>query len=307
MKMRIYGFSWVEGKLPSKVASTAVFERIARLAGKQYGEHLGAATKIGEWWAGVLLKVRDSKALTTLKEENGVLLFTAEQLENGKSLAEPNFFVAHESNGRGLYCHHHLSASLLGDFAYYCHHRFKDEVQDRLKNELERATELTGKEEKAIRRSYRGRLALEQILKPGTFDSHVRSLKRVTSLEVNLVSFELKEPLFQPVTMQAKRKRVSLSFPDDAHHGLITDGIAKCRESGMFEKATVVGRDNRGNEQTYKLQSDTQVFGTFDYDSMISSMSIKFDDLDGSIKKSRIIAELLNLGNDQKVRAVINI
>jgi hypothetical protein len=307
MKMRIYGFSWAPDHLPKVVPATAVFERIQQVAGDQFGDYLAAATLEGDWWAGVMLKVRDSKTLTTLKKEQGVLVFTAERLESGESAAEPNFFIAHKSNGHGLYCHHHLSASMVSDFAYYCHHRFK-EIRD---ERFEAATSTSGmtqnQKDKVWKDDYKGRLALEQILKPGTFDAHVKALKKVSKLEANLVSFELKEAIFLPLTLHAKRKKVLLNFDPNAHQGVIADSIADCRGKGMFEKATVVGEDAAGVTQTYRLSHDNQIFGEHDYDTMVAALTLRFDSLADSIRSSAITKMLLKRGDDGNVRKSLGI
>lgn len=306
MRMRILGFSWVPNRLPEKVPATAVFERIQQVAGQQYGDYIAAASPLGEWWAGFLLKIRDSRAMTTLKQQQGVLHFTAEKLADGTSIAEPNFFIAHQSNGHGLYCHHHISASLMGDFGYFCHHRF----QEMRKSNFEAAAaaaHMTVAATKALRKQFRGNLVLEQILKAGSFDAHVKNLKKISKLEANLVSFELKEALFQPLAQYAKRKKVVLSFDPDGHSGLIANSITDCRQQGMFENATVHGEDAAGVEQRYKTSNDAAIFADHDYDTIISSLAIRFDDLDGSIKNSEIIKLLLKLGGHKDVRAALNI
>ncbi len=306
MKMKIYGFSWVPEHLPESVPPTAVFERIKETEGKRFGDYIGAATLIGEWWAGVLLKVRDSKAFTTLRRQNGILVFKAEKLADGSNIAEPNFFIAHTTNGLGLYCHHHLSASLIGDFAYFCHHRFR-EIRDARRKLATSDPDMTEVERKKIMRQYKGRLVLEQILKPGTFDDHVKLLKNVSKFEANLVAFELKQPMFRPITQNARRTKVLLTFDHDANHGLITNSIASSHEAGIFDKATVTGEDAAGMEQTYRTAHDSAVFGEHDYDDMITALTVRFDDLAGSIEKSKITTALIQHGNDKKVRAALGL
>jgi len=259
MKMRVYGFSWHPDHIPQQVPAVSVFERIEQVSGKEFGDYMAAATKVDNWWAGVLLKIRDPKAITKLKEENGVLVVCAEKLEEGERLAETNFFLAHESNGHGLYCHHYMSASLLGDFGYYCGHRFHEIRKKKLEAAVSNPA-LSGNQARKLKKQYSGRLLIEQILKPGTFDAHIKALKQITRVEANLVSFEIKQRLFKPLTTLARRKKIVLGYDNTAPTGVIANAVSESRKDGLIEKATVYGKDNAGGEKIYRTSNDGQVF-----------------------------------------------
>lgn len=305
MKMRVYGFGWVPKDLPPLVPAANVFDRIAAVSGVEFGDRLSAITKIDDWWVGILLKIRNAKAFTKLRRNRGVLTVSSETLPEGEQLAETNFFIAHKSNGHGLYCHHHMSASLLGDFAYYCHHRFTERVRELLAPAL--AATSVESQRRRINAEYKGHLVLEQILKPGSFDAHVSKLKEITELEANLVSYEVKDSDFQPLERSARRKRISIGFDPSAHMGEIARAIVQCRKKGFFEKAKVTGRDAAGHEQIYKTLHDAQVFEEYEYDQMVGSLSVSFDDLPGSIRASEITKRLLALVSDVRVRRALNI
>ena len=293
MKMRVYGFAWHPDHIPADVPAVTVFERIEQVSGQEFGDYMGAATKIGDWWAGVLLKIRDPKAITKLKEENGVLVVSAEKLEEGERLAETNFFLAHESNGHGLYCHHYMSASLLGDFGYYCSHRFHEIRKTKLEAALATNSSMKASQLGKLKKRYAGRLMIEQVLKPGTFDAHIKALKEITRVEANLVSFQIKESFFKPLTTLARRKRVILGYDDQAPAGVIANAVSKSRKEGLIEKATVYGKDNAGGERIYRTSNDSQVFEEYEYADIVSSLTLRFDDMSSSIQNSEITKKLV--------------
>jgi hypothetical protein len=304
MKMRVYGFGWQPDHLPQDLPAVSVFERIETVSGNEFGDYLAAVTKKGEWWAGVLLKIRDPKAITTLRKQNNVLELKAETLKEGERLAEANFFIGHVSNGHGLYCHHYLSASLLGDFGYYCGQRFQEMRNEKMEKALSAATGLNPKK---IRKRHRGRLVIEQILKPGTFDSHVKALKQITKLEANLVTFEVKQKPFQALTTLARRKKVVLGFDPNAPVGVIANGIVESRTKGLIDKALVVGKDKSETERRYRTDNDSQVFDEYDYAEVVSLITLRFNDLANSIGNSEMITRLIGIGSDSKVKALLGI
>ena len=306
MKMRVYGFSWDPARLPTQVPATSVFERIEAVSGKMFGDYMAAVTRVGDWWAGVLLKIRDAKAFTKLKDEKGVLVMSAETLADDEKLAEANFFIGHSSNGHGLYSHHYMSASLMGDFGYFCIQRFQ-EVRKAAKEKAISAPGLSKYKQSKISKGFSGRLMIEQILKPGSFDDHVRALKDINRVEANLVSFEMKESAFRPLTTNARRKKIVLGYDANAPTGLIANALAEARKEGLVEKATVFGHDKAGSEQIYKTAHDNQVFGEYDYDTVVKSLSVRFDDLAASIKNSAVTKMLIDLGEQPKVKKVLGI
>lgn len=304
--MRVFGFSWVPEHLPKALPTSVAFERIAETSGKIARHHLAAATQIDDWWAGVLLKIRDSKSVTKLRDEGGVLTVTAEKLAEGEQLAEPNFFLAHKSNGHGLYCHHYLSSSLIGDFGDFCSRQFAWKVKAK-QVELIAGRDLKPFDKKILLKPVTGRLLIEQVLKPGTFDNHIRALKKIKSLEANLVSFEMKESLFNPLTKSARRKKLVLGYDDNALTGQIAAGIVECHKRGFFERARVEGTDAQGNLQVFRTNNDSHIFDEWEYDTMVETLTVRFNDLAGSIRNSDITKKLLDVANSPAVRKMLGI
>jgi len=306
MKIRVLGFSWVPDFIPQAAPATLAFEQMRLNAGQEIGRYSVAATKDGEWWTGFLLKIRDSRAFTKQRMENGTVVFGAEKLEDGERLAEGNFFVAHESNGHGLYCYHHMSASLLGDFGYVAGRMFHAAVKER-RDALVKEHGPSSKATKAGKKALAGKLLIAQTLRPGTFNAYVKKLKEIYSLEANLVSFEMKKSTFSPLTQFARRKKISLSFDANATMGQIANAITELNSKHEFESATVSGKDQHGYDQTYKLAKDAQVFDEWDYDEMVMTGDIRFNDIPGSIASSPIIAKLKDAISQANIRTMLGI
>jgi hypothetical protein len=306
MKIRVLGFSWVPEFIPKAAPAILAFEQMQRNAGQEIGRYSVAAMKDGEWWTGFLLKIRDSRAFTKQRLENGTVVFGAERLEDGEKLAEGNFFVAHESNGHGLYCYHHMSASLLGDFGYVAGRMFSVAVKN-LRDALVKEHGPSSKETKAGKKALAGKLIIAQTLRPGTFNDYVRKLKEIYTLEANLVSFEMKKKTFVTFNKFARRKKISLSFDSNAPMGQIANAIADLNSNHEFENATVSGKDQYGYDQTYKLAKDAQVFDEWDYDEMVVSGDIRFNDIPGSIAASPIIAKLKDAISQPNTRKMLGI
>lgn len=305
MKMRVLGFSWNEKSLPAAVPAVTVFERIEAVSGVEFKDQIGAVTTMGNWWAGVIVKIRDAKSFTKMRKEKGVVVVSTEELKEGEHLAEANFFLAHKSNGHGLYSYHYRSSALLTDFANFCARRFQEVAKERRDLALKEPIALTQKQKKAIRKEFNGKLLIEQIVKPGGFAQRIKTLQRINRLEANLVSFELKNRRFKPLSTYAKRSKIIMSFGLNAPMGVVASAIEDSMD--IFSDAKVIGEDIGGLEQVYKMFHDAQVFEEYDYDESMREMELRFDALPDFIKCSPVIAKMHMLASMPSTQKMLGI
>jgi len=304
--MSVLGFSWNPQYLPAGMKAVQVFDKMSAAPGDFGTKYSYGAVKIGEHWAGYLIKVRDSRAFTKKIKKDGTIIFGPETLDANEELAEGNFFVAHESNGHGLYCYHYSSASLLGDFGYVAGRIFSGLLRTE-KMKVREGFKGAPKMLKDRLKTLKGSLVIEQILKPGSFNAHVKNLKEVHTLEANLVSFEMKKNIFLPLTTNARRKKISLTFDPHSPMGLLADTITKINSANGFETAAVTGIDESGSEQQYKTVNDKHIFDQWDYDQMVSVGEIKFNDIEGSLQRAPIVVRLLKTISQPNIKRMLNI
>ncbi len=301
MKIRVFGFAWELKPLVHGVSAADAFDVLAKSPqGMVFQNYLAAATKSGEWWCGVVLKGRDSREITKTRNENGVLVFCAERLAEGETHAEANFFIAHESNGNGLYCHHHLAATMRNDFAWIVGKNYQAALKLK-RQEVEVTLGKYSQEAKRKKKHLKGLLFLNQILKPGTFKQYVETLKRISVFEAGIVSFETNSKLFQPLERHAKKRRVRLILDPTAPTSEITASICGMLEAKEIESGHVEGKDSLGVQQSYHFFKDPSIFAEWDFDDTIQSVVVRFDDISGSITSAEPIKRLLALTKDDSV------
>jgi hypothetical protein len=306
MKIRVFGFEPNIDKLPDAIPPTSGFEWLVRNSGKPLSKTLtAAATKTGGFYAGVLLKARDSVSFTKMVKEGGISKLRAEKLQEGEQLAEVNFFIAHGKTGRGLYAHHHRSASLTSDFGWVVARAFRTEAKSILQALLKQDG-LTEKEKKKLRQSHHGRFWLAQLLNEGTLKQFLKGLKRVSSFEAAFTSFDLEEDVFDPLSKKAKRKLVKFQFPPDVTLADLDDDIEEAAESKELDDFWVDGVDRKNRAAEFHKKKNVEIFGEYDYDDLLGDLELSFDDWPRSITGAEAVKKLLAIAAGRGVSGILS-
>lgn len=314
MKLRVFGFTFDKTVLPEAMSAPEVFDLMQSTPGTYYSKRFQCGTKRiktmhkgveEDWWAGILLRVRDAKSFMKLAEENGKLRITAESLGDNEKLAEVNFFIAHPQTGSGLFTYHHQAAS-LGNFRWLCYKIFNDERKKRI-SAINNDKDLKSKEKRQRIASLRGKLSLSQLCREEGFTDLIKKLKSVKSFEVKLTTVKTKERLFRGIAEKAVSETLCFNFPTDIDVANLSDAIGKVVDEDDVDSASVSGTNaTTGESERFKLENNYMVFDEMDYD---ESMNLQLDlsDWGNSIESSLLIEKLLKVACGRSTRQLLTV
>ncbi|MDQ8201493.1 hypothetical protein [Pelagicoccus sp. SDUM812003] len=306
MKTKVYGFKFKNDIVPRAMNITDLYGFMSANAGAKLGKlYQYGATKVTfegkdgpmEWWAGMILKVRDSKAFTKLTESDGKTTLTAEILAENEKLVELTYFIAHPETGSGLLAHHYHGTSITS-FAVICRKLFAAEA--RLQKEAA-VSGKTKKEAKEIAQDYKGTLSLIQLCNDTDLKDLVKGLKRVSSFELRLATLETKETFLRGIVEKASNEIIKLTFPPDSDIEELADSAVELSNAQEVAEVIVSGYDSNKNRRQFFKDKNPLVFNEFDYDESIKDLVLDLDDWPKSIGGSEVVSKLAAMASGESV------
>ena len=299
MNVKVYGFN-IDTKLPSGISRTCVYEYMAQTCGSTLGKFyrygakkLNDGSEHGEWWAGIILKVRDSKAFTKLVEgEDGKAVLTAETLAENEKLVEISYFVAHPQTGSGLMAHHYQATSLWG-FSGICQRLFVPCQKAAKAAALAAATGLTKKQKKELRLLYKTKFKLGQLCNDTDLKTLVKQLNRVSTFELRLSTVRTKERFLRGIAEKADSEIIKLVFPADESVADLADDAEKLSTDADVDDIKVTGVDSKKKRQESFKDKNPLLFDEYDYDKLMKGFNIDLGDWGKSIEESTAIKRLI--------------
>lgn len=303
MNIRIYGFQIDRKQLPPAMSASHIFSAIEANAGKPVDKNglvrMSATSadwefdqKAETWWAGMILRARDTKSFNQLNEENGKLKLTSKQLEGGK-IAEICYFIANKTTGSGLLASYHTGPG-LPVFSAFASKLFNDARSEFLKIALLSA--LTAKEKKITNANYRGKLRFTQLVRSEDLKTLLKQLKKVSSMEIQYSAVAANGSRFSRLKASAITEAIKLSFPAGfALEDEIADELISELGANQEMEAKVFGKDERGAKMVVSsdLLRNKMIFAESDYDEMLGDLELSLDDWAPTIQGSKVVKWLL--------------
>jgi hypothetical protein len=298
MKIKVYGFKFNKPKLPKAMKVTEVFSFMEAHAGAKLGKLYRFGThkvpveidgKKSEWWGGMVLKVRDSKAFTKLTEKNGKTILTAETLAENEKLVELTFFVVHPETGSGLLAHHYQGTSLTA-FAGVCQRVFARAQKAAFASVTKG---MTANDKKVVAPQFKGLLSLEQLCNDTDLKSLVKQLKRVSSFELRLATLETTETFLRGIVEKASNEVIKLTFPPETDVDELADDAVELANEEKVAEIKVTGYDEKNTRREYFKDQNPLIFYEFDYDDLMKGLVLDLDDWSISINGSAMIKQLI--------------
>jgi hypothetical protein len=314
MEIKIYGFTFDKSKLAKALPAPKIYPLLEaekpikwkhfQVACKRmpFEAHRKSGIYTDEWWAGIVLKIRDAQNFTYLTEEKGKTVLTAEELAPGRKLAEVGFFLAHPQTGRGLLSHYHQSCSII-NLGQIIHKIYADQCRKRIQ-EIADSKEGTIKYRRSLARFHRGAAYIDQMLVAGKLSDLVRQLRTVNNVRVGVQSIELKESRFKFLQTKSHRETITFFLPGDANAASVADWIDEV-EMADDEELTVRGKTGLGKAEVFHRERNPLVFGRLDYDAMTKDLRLDLNDWEGSIRNSVLIRELHRTAMRPHIRALL--
>ncbi|MHC1744852.1 MAG: hypothetical protein AB9873_17740 [Syntrophobacteraceae bacterium] len=258
------------------------------------------------YWVGLFLTIKDIKAFCQIKKEGDVFTITPNMLEEGTRVADFNFFLLHPTTGRGLYQHYHQSPA-PNTFCAFAKKRYDELKDQKIDTEILNAEGrgISDKDERNIRKTYKGSLKFSTLLKQDSFEKSVQALKEVTFFELELATYGTKEKDFLPISPYATRMKHKVFFDRKSNTAMVKERILETLSMGL-RSGKVKGVDPEGNQAVYKLLNDYAAFANYDYNDLITTIHINSSDLVSSVRSSKLISELVRLSKIPQLDALLS-
>lgn len=305
MKVRIFSFEWFMG---GGITLDDFCGHLQSLSGQEAEHKLLAMTEKDDYWAGVLISIKDVSAFCQMRRDGGAFTIEAQHLDDNAQIADFNYFIINPTTGRGLYQHYHQSP-VSNTFSKFIKRRYLAYRKQRIDEEITAAGGESIKkiDEKKIRSKYYGGFTYKTVLKQKEFIKCVDALKQIKMFSFELETITAEEKQFTPASEFAKRCSHKFFFQEDKLLSGLKDGIAKTIKDMGIKSASVKGKDEHNEEVVYKLFNDYATFEEFDYDDIIGSVSFNSGNLEQSLNKSKLIEELLSIAARPEVNALLTV
>ena len=215
------------------------------------------------------------------------------QLNNNENIADFNFFIINCKTGFGVYQYYHHSC-LLNTFNYISsklYSRSNCEYINSIAEELKKqgASESKIKKEE---KQWRSKLTTSIIMKKGSFAEKILQMKDIYGANIEFLEFNMLEREFSPLKKELKSVKYALNFNKEKSIRAVLDTLVSIFKKNTLKRATVKGKNELGDDVTYKLFNDFDKFNEFDYDDMVPSLKLDPQNIQQSILTNKIIGEL---------------
>lgn len=246
-----------------------------------------------KYYLGLLITIKDQKKFCELVEQHGKVVVKVNDLNDGSSLMDFNFFVINKKTGIGLYQYYHQSCS-VNSFGYLINQRYQELIDSTIKHI--KSTDKS-KNEQSLRKKYRGRLIWEVLVKKENLKDLLDELTKIKSLECNFATLTVKEDEFAPLSGHVKKLKTKISFFNDSSPSYLAEAIAKIINKEKIEEGRIVGEDFEGIERILRIANNPDNFGEYNYDDIAAKINL----LDVSkFEESWVIKELLSKCDNNK-------
>lgn len=304
MHLKIFGFSFDKRNAPAAISPADLFQSLASTPSLKSDIKLRHGLvpvpvlkpdgTNESWWAGILLKVRDSKAFTKLTENGGQQILTTEMLRDHETLVEANFFIANPRTGAGLFAHHHQSVPLVGGLFQILLTEFKS-LRDEKRTQISEDESLTPAERRERYKELAGGLWPEQIVHPQHFKELVGSMKKVQTVTVRMSSVTTARRLFRGCSFVPVKESHEYKIPK----GALSEEIADCLDHALgtpdVAAVKVSGKDRHDRDTTISNEKNRFVFDQVDYDTMMQGFVLNIDDYVRTLFTSKVVKHLVAL------------
>lgn len=249
--------------------------------------------KDGKYFSGVILTIKNMKKFVTLLDTKNEITLDVHQLNNNENIADFNFFIVNYKTGFGVYQYYHHSCS-LNAFNYILsklYSRSNSEYINSITEELKKqgATESKIKKEE---KQWRSKLTTSIIMKKGSFAEKILQMKDIYGANIEFLEFDILEREFSPLKKELKSVKYALNFNKEKSIRAVLDTLVSIFKKNTLKRATVKGKNELGDDVTYKLFNDFDRFNEFDYDDMVPSLKLDPQNIQQSILNNKIIGEL---------------
>ena len=129
-------------------------------------------------------------------------------------------------------------------------------------------------------------------MKKGSFAEKILQMKDIYGANIEFLEFDILEREFSPLKKELKSVKYALNFNKEKSIRAVLDTLVSIFKKNTLKRATVKGKNELGDDVTYKLFNDFDRFNEFDYDDMVPSLKLDPQNIQQSIRNNKIIGEL---------------
>ncbi len=290
MKIKFQGFKWETNcqKLSISDFMDNLVDTDLELDKKKF-----YIIKNNDYYIGLLLSIKDAKKFTTLEETKKKIMLLVHTVGENESIVDFNFFIFNVKTKKGMYQYYHNSTSLI-TFCNLFRMLYREKVDatvEKKKKEFEQLGYSKNKTNTELK-PFRGVLTVTLLEYKDNFKKRINALHEINKIEFDLIDSVNSNSPFSPLEDSSKNTKRIYSIPYDAKASQIKKIFFQILESVSPDKAKVSGVTKNGFDVEYKLYGDVATFEEYDYDDMVTEMSLDSADIEQSIKNNKIIQEL---------------
>lgn len=249
---------------------------------------------------GLIITTKDHSKFLEFSRDKMNAKLEARDLEDGKQLADFNFFAINQKTGKGIYQYYHQSCSIHG-FGALCKLYYDNLKKQRIESAKEKVRaggkELLPKDERKISKDYSGTLQYSVIVRAETFRSMVKELKRINSVTLTVSTLTYNDTVFTPIALVAKNMTQKFTFEKKSLIGNVVPTVLGVTGLDGVKRAKVEGVGEDGLDQVIKLYDTPDMFGEHDFDDIVGTMTISPADF----AKSKFLRSIIDVANNETV------
>lgn len=242
-----------------------------------------------DYFAGLIIRVKDVDRLLELSLAKGKLLLDAKELAEETKSVETNFFLLRKDGDHVLYQHYHgathpnkFCALLNRNYALLISERRK-KINEDLKSKL-----ITSKEaeiQKAELKSMDYAILSDSRTIPQMIDS-LQDINKVKFVR-KVVNFDVDE--MRTLADQAKSESVELTFSSSSVSAKIKHALKKMYNDDIFKRLRVEGMEPGKIDKVIDLFNNYDYIDKKDFNDVSDGLVVDFNNLEKSINGSSLI------------------
>jgi len=252
--------------------------------------------KVNGFHVGLVITTKDHNKFLEFKRDKASAKLEAREVSEGAKLADFNFFAINEKTGKGIYQYYHQSCS-INVFGHICKNFYDQLKKTRIEAAKNASKDLTEKVEKQINKTYSGTLKWEILVRQESFAKLLRELKSISAVTLSVSTLAYSDTVFSPIAQVAKNLSQRFTFGKGTSVSSVASSILGVAKGGNVEGARVEGIGEDGLEQVIKMFNTPDIFGEYDFDAIVASMTISPSDF----SKSDFLKAMIKVATEEPV------
>lgn len=226
---------------------------------------------------GLILTYRNHRRYMEAKrDENGALLVSKLEVEQGANGTEVNVFILNPETCRGiLYTYFgSISAGRTWRLFRSIHDSVRNAKIEKFVRDSGAKTESAIAKKRALaRKHYKGDFSLDVLVSESDLDGLLKQFKSFSKVEIRAIEGLSDAPLLSPLKDVTHTTNVDLSINQKAKHSevkkALKDAFASVNPSQIGKTLRLIGNDLSGEELSLRLGENRVDYGTHDYDDYV--------------------------------------